>query len=97
MFVSAHARPAAPAVTALAAARAGGGAVLAAGYSDGALRLWSLYSQACLLHMAAPVPRRLCFAPDARGGGTLVAQAHPRTAVPVARTSTGHALRHLIQ
>ena len=48
--------------------------MLAAGYSDGAMRLWSLASQACLLTLPAPPPRRLRFAPDARGGGTLVAQ-----------------------
>jgi hypothetical protein len=69
-------------VTALAAARAGRGDVLAAGYADGSLRLWSLLSQACLLHLPPPgadgaprAPRRLRFAPNGGGGGWLVVQA----------------------
>lgn len=69
-------------MTALAAARAGRGDVLAAGYADGSLRLWSLLSQACLLHLPPPgadgaprAPRRLRFAPNGGGGGWLVVQA----------------------
>ena len=73
-------------MTALAAARAGRGDVLAAGYADGSLRLWSLLSQACLLHLLPPgadgaqrAPRRLRFAPNGGGGGWLVVQARGRT------------------